>query len=95
MIKKLRKYGCVLLSLICMACAGCSNTDPEMPVDDEDKEESAGMKYSLLEVAQRLQNSEYTDPSLTDDCYGLSEASNVGVDEESFDDVLYPIPDDA
>ena len=81
-----------MLALVCFICSGCAKNDAnEENVVNAEK----NAKYSLLETAQKLQEDAYTNSSLTDTCYGLSDPSNVGVNKESFDDVRYPIPEDS
>lgn len=89
---KCKKLICILLSIICVVMSACAN-EKEINNESEIKEEDSA-RFSLLEVAQRMQANAYTNKILTDVCYGLNDPSNVGVVEEEFDDVLYQIPSD-
>lgn len=92
---KWKRLGCLLMSLLCIGMCGCEGKEEEtVSVAYEETDETANAKLSLLETIQRLQSTPYKDASLTDLCYGLSDPANVGVDEKTFDDTLYPIPSD-
>lgn len=88
--------GSLLVSMSCIGIVGCGNAQSEEEAVEIEvgSDETANAKLSLLETVQRLQSSPYTDTSLTDLCYGLSDPGNVGVVEEEFQDTLYPIPSD-
>ena len=95
MRKKITWKRCVSIFMViaCISMYGCTkDTQTDNQVKEEQEEVRA--KYSLLETAQRMQSSAFTDKNLTDLCYGMNDPSNVGVIEEEFDDVLYPIPSD-
>jgi len=81
----------IFVFILCIGMCGCK---AEKAVDSEVKEPEVSAKHSLLEVAQKLQANAYTNKTLTDTCYGLSDPGNVGVIEKNTDEVRYPIPSD-
>lgn len=88
-----KRWGCIFLSALCIGTYGCGEKKPD-DVKEEVSSPEETAKYSLVQTAQKLQKDAYTDSTLTDLCYGLSDPGNVGVVKEDFDKVLYPIPSD-
>ncbi|MGN1098768.1 MAG: sugar-binding protein [Christensenellales bacterium] len=92
-MRKLYKLATLLLALAMLFSTVSCNKVPNP--DDDDGGNTDTAKLSESEFIDALAASEFSDSGLTDTVYGLSDAANVGVKEQNYDDCLYPVPADS
>lgn len=82
----------ILVFGISFSFAGCKEKDPYIPDDSKIPLPSTVTQEELL---NKMKSSVYSDFITTQTAYGLKEAQNVGVNQQEFEKVLYPLPADS